>query len=238
MICDNLANIEERIQAACDRSGRKRSEITLIAVSKTKPTSIMKSAYDSGIRHFGENRVQEMVNKYNEIDGDWGDNINWHLIGHLQRNKVKYIVDKVDLIHSVDSVRLAKQIEKEAAKKDLICDILIQINIAKEDTKYGIDKKDLESFFQEIIAFPHIRVRGLMAIAPYVEKAEDNREFFKQMRELFIDIKTKKHDNYIYKDHMDSFNILSMGMTGDFEIAVEEGATMLRIGTGVFGDRQ
>ncbi len=237
MISNNIDNIESRIEAACQRVGRNKSEITLIAISKTKPTSAIKNAYDSGIIHFGENRVQELVKKYEELDGNWGEDIKWHQVGHLQRNKVKYIIDKVSLIHSLDSIRLAKQINREAEKKDLISDVLIQVNIANEESKFGIMEEDLESFFQEVIKLPHIRVRGLMAIAPYVEDAEKNRKHFKKMRNLFVDIKSKNHDNNIYRDSISSFDILSMGMTGDFEVAIEEGATMVRVGTGIFGNR-
>ncbi len=238
MISDNINTIKKRIKLACERVGRNPSEVTLIAVSKTKPVSMMKDVYESGIKDFGENRVQELVEKYEELDGSWGEDIKWHQIGHLQRNKVKYIIDKATLIHSVDSIRLAKQINKEASKKNIISDVLIQINIANEDSKYGIDKSDLEEFLQELIKLTHIRVRGLMALAPYVDDPEKNRNHFKEMHQLFVDIESKNHDNCINEDGISSFDTLSMGMTGDFEVAIEEGATMVRVGTGVFGERQ
>ena len=232
MMQENIDDIERRIQAACDRSGRNYSEVTLIAVSKTKPVSMIQEAYDLGMRHFGENKVQELVQKYDELQGHTNETVYWHQIGHLQRNKVKYIVDKTALIHSVDSFRLAEQIEEEAAKKDIVCDILIEVNIAGEDTKFGVASVDVMSLVTEILKLPHIRVRGLMTIAPNSQNPENNREYFKNLRELYVDIKSKKADN-----KFNSFNILSMGMTGDFEIAIEEGATMVRVGTGIFGER-
>ncbi len=245
---DNIAHIEHRIQAACDRSGRDRSEVTLIAVSKTKPNEMLLEAYKLGMRHFGENKVQELVQKHEELSSEFPEPVHWHLIGHLQRNKVKYIVDKVALIHSVDSLRLAEQIEEEAAKKNVICDILIEVNIAEEDTKYGVKAEETASLISELILFPHIRIRGLMAIAPYVENPEKNRMYFKKLRQLYVDIKSKNADNndngniskYQFSTAIQSlehFNILSMGMTGDFEVAIEEGATMVRVGTGIFGER-
>jgi len=245
---DNIKTIEARIQAACDRAGRNRNEVTLIAVSKTKPDEMVLEAYHFGMRHFGENKVQELVHKYEELQGGFKEPVYWHLIGHLQRNKVKYIVDKTILIHSVDSLRLAEHINEEAEKKDLICDILIEINIADEDTKFGINPKDALNLFMEMSALSHIRVRGLMAIAPYVENPDNNRVYFRKLRELYVDIKTKNNDNMgdgknlhpnvpNSENRLEYFNILSMGMTGDFEVAIEEGATMVRVGTGIFGER-
>jgi len=236
---ENIKEIEERIQAACDRAGRLRSEVTLIAVSKTKPNEMLEEAYSLGMRHFGENKVQELVGKYETLNDKFEERVYWHLIGHLQRNKVKYIVDKTALIHSVDTLRLAEQIEEEAAKKDIICDILIEINIAQEDTKFGIRTDEIYTLLTEIKKLSHVRVRGLMAIAPYVENGEKNREYFKILRELYVDIKTKNNDNNcngsLINPHF--FDTLSMGMTGDFEVAIEEGATMVRVGTGIFGER-
>jgi pyridoxal phosphate enzyme (YggS family) len=256
MIKENIMDIEKRIQAACDRAGRKRSEVTLIAVSKTKPISMIKEAYDFGMRHFGENKVQELVQKYNELNEIFPETIYWHQIGHLQRNKVKQVINKALLIHSVDSYRLALQIEEEAAKKGIIINILIEVNIANEDTKYGIAKEDVKPFLLEVLKLHHIRVKGLMTIAPNTKDPEKNREYFKKLRELYVDIKTKNIDNEgkgqiqnpsskvdikmkdFYEDNLaDYFNILSMGMTGDFEVAIEEGATMVRVGTGIFGER-
>jgi pyridoxal phosphate enzyme (YggS family) len=248
MMKENIQNIEQRIQAACERAGRKRSEVTLIVVSKTKPKEMLQEAYDLGMRDFGENKVQELVQKYEDLDGVFPEKVNWHLIGHLQRNKVKYIVDKAAMIHSVDSMRLAEQIEEESAKKNLVCDVLIEVNIADEDTKFGVDAKDVLPLFEEMSRLSHLRVRGLMTVAPYVENPEKNREYFKKLRHLYVDIKTKNTDNNYDGNIMDEkvsqlrksleyFDTLSMGMTGDFEVAIEEGATMVRVGTGIFGER-
>ena len=235
-----LADVRQRIEAACKRSGRDPSEVTLIAVSKTKPVSMIEEAYELGVRHFGENKVQELADKYYELDKKYGSSISWHLIGHLQRNKVKQVIDKAVLIHSVDSLRLGQKIEEEAAKKNIVCDILIEVNIADEETKYGINPDELIPLFTELIRMPHIRVRGLMAVPPIVDDPEKNRKYFSKLRQLFIDIKSKNidnDDNKIYFDP-DNFNILSMGMTNDYEVAIEEGATMVRIGTGIFGERE
>ncbi|MBP1756875.1 MAG: hypothetical protein H6Q59_3273 [Firmicutes bacterium] len=246
MMKDNIEQIEQRIQAACFRSGRDRSEVTLIAVSKTKPNTALSEAYELGMRHFGENKVQELVQKYEDLNPVFQEKVHWHLIGHLQRNKVKYIIDKAALIHSVDSLRLAEQIEEDAVKYNLICDILIEVNIAGEDTKFGVTAEEAIALVSEIQKLPHIRVRGLMAIAPYVENPEKNRIYFKKLRQLYVDIKTKNTDNIDngnnsksnhYLTSLEQFNILSMGMTGDFEVAIEEGATMVRVGTGIFGER-
>ncbi len=245
---ENIEQLEHRIQAACDRSGRDRSEVTLIAVSKTKPNEMLCEAYDLGMRHFGENKVQELVQKYDALNSTFAEGVNWHLIGHLQRNKVKYIVDKVALIHSVDSLRLANQIEEEAAKKNIISDILIEVNIAEEDSKYGVKAEETAALIEDISRLSHVRVRGLMTVAPYVENPEKNRKYFKKLRQLYVDIKSKNTDNndngsisnYMNSKatpYLDHFNILSMGMTGDFEVAIEEGATMIRVGTGIFGER-
>ena len=247
-IKENLKSVEQRIQAACDRSGRNRSEVTLIAVSKTKPNEKLIEAYQYGARHFGENKVQELVQKQEDLQALFQDGVHWHLIGHLQRNKVKYIIDKAELIHSVDSLRLAEQIEEEAAKKGLLCDILIEVNIAEEDTKFGVKAEETPELISQLRALSHIRLRGLMAIAPYVENPEKNRKHFIKLRQLYVDIKSKNTDNNcienISKDELsrnqafaEHFDILSMGMTGDFEVAVEEGATMIRVGTGIFGER-
>ena len=248
MMKDNILNIEQRIQAACESAGRKRSEVTLIAVSKTKPNKMIQEAYNLGMRHFGENKVQELVQKFEDLQSEFVEKVDWHLIGHLQRNKVKYLIDKAVLIHSVDSFRLAEQIEEEAAKKNITCDILIEVNIAGEDTKFGITAEDVFPLILKINKLSHIRIRGLMIIAPYVENPEKNREYFMKLRELYVDIKTKNIDNigdgnnlYEKTSNLDKmlehFDILSMGMTGDFEVAIEEGSTMVRVGTGIFGDR-
>lgn len=239
MMKANIEKIEKRIQAACDRAGRARFEVTLIAVSKTKPNEMLEEAYQYGMRHFGENKVQEMSSKYDDLNDKFEEEVYWHLIGHLQRNKVKYIVDKAVLIHSVDSLRLAEQIEEEASKKGIISDILIEVNVANEETKYGISVDEVATLLAEINQLSHVRVRGLMTIAPYVDDSEKNRKYFKILRELYVDIKTKNIDNDNNGSNFNTqfFDTLSMGMTGDFEIAIEEGATMVRVGTGIFGDR-
>ena len=226
MLKDQLQEVEKRIQAACDRAGRKREEVTLIAVSKTKPVETLQEAYELGVRIFGENKVQELTAKYEALPKD----IHWHMIGHLQTNKVKYIIDKAELIHSVDSLKLAETIEKEAAKHDLIADILVEVNVAEEESKFGMKMEEVIPFVEKVSAFPHVRVRGLMTIAPFVEDPEENRSIFADLHKLYIDIKKKNHDN-------DTVSVLSMGMTNDYEVAIEEGATMVRVGTGIFGAR-
>lgn len=226
MLKDQLQEVEKRIQAACDRAGKKREEVTLIAVSKTKPVETLQEAYDLGVRIFGENKVQELTAKYEALPKD----IHWHMIGHMQTNKVKYIIDKAELIHSVDSLKLAETIEKEAAKHDLIADILVEVNVAEEESKFGMKMEEVIPFVEKVSAFPHVRVRGLMTIAPFVEDPEENRSIFADLHKLYIDIKKKNHDN-------DTVSVLSMGMTNDYEVAIEEGATMVRVGTGIFGAR-
>ena len=226
MLQDNLIQVEQNIEEACRRAGRDRSEVTLIAVSKTKPVETLQEAYDLGVRVFGENKVQEMADKYEVLPKD----IRWHLIGHLQRNKVKYIIDKAVLIHSVDSLRLAQTIEKEAKKHNLTAHILIEVNVAREESKFGIFPEDLEALVDEIAKLPHIQVDGLMTIAPFVPDPEENRPVFRELRKLSVDISAKKVDNVI-------MSVLSMGMTNDYQVAIEEGATMVRVGTGIFGAR-
>ena len=190
MLKDQLQEVEKRIQAACDRAGRKREEVTLIAVSKTKPVETLQEAYDLGVRIFGENKVQELTAKYEALPKD----IHWHMIGHLQTNKVKYIIDKAELIHSVDSLKLAETIEKEAAKHDLIADILVEVNVAEEESKFGMKMEEVIPFVEKVSAFPHVRVRGLMTIAPFVEDPEENRSIFADLHKLYIDIKKKNHE--------------------------------------------
>lgn len=226
MLAANLKEIEYKIQEACKRANRAREEITLIAVSKTKPVSMLKEVYDLGIRDFGENKVQELSEKYPQLPSD----LTWHLIGHLQRNKVKQIIDKVALIHSVDSIRLAEAIENEAAKKNIIVNILLEVNVAEEESKFGFKVEELLSVVEQIATFPHVRIKGLMTIAPFVENPEENRSIFAHLQKLSVDIAQKNIDNV-------SVNILSMGMTNDYEVAIEEGATMIRVGTGIFGER-
>ncbi|MBD5136913.1 MAG: YggS family pyridoxal phosphate-dependent enzyme [Lachnospiraceae bacterium] len=226
MIRENLRQVEENIIKACERAGREREEVTLIAVSKTKPLELIEEAYAIGERNFGENKVQEINAKYPVLPKD----IKWHLIGHLQRNKVKYIIDKVSLIHSVDSVRLAEQIQAEAAKCGKSMNILIQVNVSGEDTKFGIREEETENIVREIAKFPNVHIKGLMTIAPFTDEPETNRKYFKKLKQLSVDIMKKNIDNV-------NMDCLSMGMTGDYQIAIEEGATLIRVGTGIFGER-
>lgn len=226
MVAENYRDVEENVRKACERSGRERSEVTLIAVSKTKPVTMIREAMDAGAADFGENKVQELCEKYEELPKD----LRWHLIGHLQRNKVKYVVDKAALIHSVDSLRLAEEISKEAVKKNVQAFILVEVNVAEEESKFGVKVEDTEELVRKAALLPNIHIRGLMTIAPYVEDPEANRPIFRRLCKLAVDIKMKNIDNV----HMD---VLSMGMTGDYQVAIEEGATMVRVGTGIFGER-
>lgn len=226
-VAENLKTIRERVDAACERAGRRPEEVALIAVSKTKPLSMLQEAYEAGARDFGENKVQEILEKYPEMPED----ARFHMIGHLQTNKVKQVVGKAVLIHSVDSLHLAEKIEQEAAKRDLTADILLEVNVAREESKFGLMLEEVIPLLEEVKNLPHIRVRGLMTIAPNVENPEENRKHFKKLYQLYVDIKSKNIDN-------GTMSVLSMGMTGDFEVAVEEGATMIRVGTGIFGSRQ
>ena len=226
MLKENYEEVQKKITEACKRAGRNREEVTLIAVSKTKPVEMLSEIYDLGERNFGENKVQELTEKEEVLPKD----IHWQMIGHLQRNKVKYIIDKAELIHSVDSIRLAETIDKEAAKKGIVVNVLLEVNMAKEDTKFGLMPEEVMDFIHEIIRFQHIKVQGLMTIAPFVENPEENRIHFANLRKLSVDIAKEKVDNV-------NMSILSMGMTNDFEVAIEEGATMVRIGTAIFGER-
>ncbi len=226
MLTENYDLVYQNVVDAAKKAGRNPDEVTLIAVSKTKPVSMLQEIYDHGCRHFGENKVQELVEKYEVLPKD----IKWHMIGHLQRNKVKYIVDKVFLIHSVDSVRLAEEIDKQAAKKQVICNILVEVNVANEATKFGLMVDEVVSMVEEISKFPNIRIKGLMTIAPYVVDSEENRSIFHNLKQLSVDIMQKNIDNV-------TMDVLSMGMTGDYEVATEEGATLVRVGTGIFGER-
>ena len=227
MISENIADVEKEIDKVCKENGRDRSEVTLIAVSKTKPVEMIEEAYNTGCRDFGENKVQELVDKYEQLPKD----IRWHMIGHLQRNKVKYIVDKVFLIHSVDSVRLAEEISKEAVKKNVSVNILIEVNVAQETTKFGLTCEEVEQMVREIAKLPNINIKGLMTIAPIVDNPEENKQYFQKLKKIAVDISAKNIDNV-------SMDILSMGMTGDYQAAVAEGATYVRVGTGIFGIRE
>lgn len=224
---ENLKIVEEKVTAACKRAGRERSEVTLIAVSKTKPISMLEEILETGTVDFGENKVQEMQWKHEQMP----KNIKWHMIGHLQRNKVKQIVPFVHLIHSVDSLRLAQTIDEEAKKQNRVIDILVQVNAAEEETKFGVRLNEALPLIEEAAKLENIRVKGLMTIAPFVENPEENRKYFKYLKQLSVDIMAKSIDNV-------TMDRLSMGMTGDYEVAIEEGATLVRVGTGIFGERE
>lgn len=222
----NLQIVEQEITAACGRVNREREDVTLVAVSKTKPVSMLQECYEAGIRDFGENKVQELVDKYEQLPKD----IRWHMIGHLQTNKVKYIVDKVYMIHSVDSLKLAEEISRQAVKHNVVVKILIEVNVAQEDSKFGVSLSDAPELIEKIALLPGICVKGLMTVAPYVENSEENRQYFVNLRQLCVDIQEKNIDNV-------NVDVLSMGMTGDYAVAIEEGATCVRVGTGIFGER-
>lgn len=225
-IAENLKTVHARIAAAAARSGRNVEEITLVAVSKTKPVPMLLDAYHAGERCFGENRVQELCAKIPELP----DDITWHMIGHLQTNKVKQVVGRAALIHSLDNEKLAAAIQGEAKKQDLHCRVLLEVNIAGEESKYGLPPEGVEAFAREMAKFDRIHVCGLMTVAPFTENPEENRKYFRKIKQLAVDIRAKNIDNI-------SMEVLSMGMTGDYEVAIEEGATMVRVGTGIFGER-
>lgn len=226
MIAENLKYVKEQIKIAAEKSGRSEKDILLLGVTKTVDVERIKELIGLGVKELGENRVQELTEKYEQI----GDDVDWHLIGHLQTNKVKYIIDKVKLIHSVDSIKLAEEIDRQAKKHNKVMDILIEINIGRELSKHGIYLENTEEFIDKLSNFRNVCVKGLMTVAPFVENPQENRHYFKQMRKKFIDIEAKKHDN-VYMTY------LSMGMTNDYCIAIEEGANIVRIGTGLFGVR-
>lgn len=226
MISENLKQVHQNIQSACLRGGRSPADITLIAVSKTKPLEELFEAYGCGERNFGENKVQEILQKAPQMPEDTC----FHMIGHLQRNKVRQVLPHVKMIHSVDSVRLAREIEQEAERLGKTVDILLEANVAGEESKFGFSLEDTMDGVLQISRFPHIRICGLMTIAPFVENPELNRPVFQKLFQLYVDIKHKNIDNV-------NMSVLSMGMTGDYQVAVEEGATMIRVGTGIFGVR-
>lgn len=219
----NIKNIEERIGICAKKSGRSGKDITLVAVSKTVDASTVEEAVKAGVRDFGENRVQEYLKKREAIK----DTVNWHIIGPLQSNKIKYIIDDVYLLHSLDRLSLAQEIERQCENKDTFLSALVQVNIAKEPTKSGVYEEDLEKILEGLSVLRRVRVKGLMAIPPSALSADYNRQYFVRMYELF----------QRYKDSFPSFEYLSMGMSGDFEAAIEEGSNMVRIGTAVFGAR-
>ncbi|MBS1904011.1 MAG: YggS family pyridoxal phosphate-dependent enzyme [Bacteroidetes bacterium] len=216
---ENLLHTEERILHACARSGRKREDVTLVAVTKTHPVEIVREAYDLGLRDFGENRVQEMLSKTESLPSD----IRWHLIGLLQSNKAKYIAPFVHMVHSIESVSTARELSKRAEQHARTIEILIEVNVSGEESKSGIAPIHLPSFLVELqTAAPALKVKGLMTVAPYEENPERTRPVFARLREL-----AAAH----------SLPHLSMGMTNDFEVAIEEGATLIRVGSALFGER-
>ncbi|MFQ6808429.1 MAG: YggS family pyridoxal phosphate-dependent enzyme [Blautia sp.] len=231
-VCENYQEVENKVKQACQRAGRAREEVTLIAVSKTKPLSMIEELLPFGVRDFGENKVQELTQKAETLAQKKipEPQVRWHMIGHLQRNKVKYLVDKACMIHSVDSLRLAEEISKEAGKKGIQIPILIEVNVAEEESKFGVHMEEAETLIRQIAVLPSISIQGLMTIAPYVENPEENRFIFRNLKKLSVDIQGKSIDNV-------TMDVLSMGMTGDYQVAIEEGATHVRVGTGIFGER-
>ena len=226
MVKENLKNIRDEMNNACERSNRNLDDITLIAVSKTKPNELIMEAYESGVRDFGENKVQELLRKKEELP----DDVRWHMIGHLQTNKVRQLLGNTVLIHSIDSIRLADTIDTEARKKGIHVDGLLEINIAKEASKYGFIEEELEEILPIFARYKNLHIKGLMTIAPNVENSEENRKNFKKLKKMSVDIIDKNYDNV-------EVEFLSMGMSGDYIVALEEGANLLRVGTGIFGKR-
>lgn len=219
--------VQERVKKACDKAGRSYDEVTVIGVSKTVEADVMNASIEIGVKDLGENRVQEILRKYDDVVLG----ANWHLIGHLQSNKVKYIISLVDMIHSVDSLKLAQEINKQAKKCDKIMKVLIQVDMADEDSKFGVSPENVRSLVEEMMLLESIEIQGLMFIAPFIKDMEIIRPYFKDMKTLFDSLKDIDHPRVNLKH-------LSMGMTNDFEIAIEEGATLLRVGTGIYGPRE
>lgn len=226
MLKDALIEVENNILDACERSGRNPEEVTLIAVSKTKPVEMLQEVYNEGIRDFGENYVQELADKIEIMPKD----IRWHMIGHLQRNKVKYLVGKVACIHSVDSLRLAEVINERSIKLGVVTEIMVEVNIAGEESKFGFTRDEVFDFAEKVSAMEGVKLVGLMTSAPYVNDPEENRQYFREMKSLSVDINEKNINNI-------NITELSMGMTNDYIVAVEEGATHVRVGTAIFGAR-
>ena len=225
-IKENLQDVRNRIKIAAEKSGRNKNDITLVAVTKTHPAEMINEAIKNGVTDIGENKVQEIMDKYDKVDP-----VRWHLIGHLQTNKVKYIIDKVYMIHSVDSIKLMDEIERQAEKKG-VCEIkiLIQVNITGEETKFGIDAGSIDEMLEHAGSLKHVKVCGFMTILTKFDSELSNRLHFRDIKQKFIDISQNKYDNVTMK-------FLSMGMSGDYEVAVEEGATIVRVGTKIFGER-
>ena len=226
MVKENYEYIKQQVVDTAIKCGRDPKDITLIAVSKTKPLADIEELIDIGVTEFGENKVQELCDKYENVSTP----VHFHLIGHLQTNKVKYVVDKACLIHSVDSLKLVKEIQKEAVKKNCIAQVLVEVNVAEEESKFGLKMNEVIPFIEEAAAYSNVHINGLMTIAPFVENPEENRKHFRSLKQLSLDIISKNIDNI-------DMNVLSMGMTNDYKVAIEEGATMVRVGTAIFGAR-
>lgn len=226
MLIDNYNYVKQQVIDTALKCGRNPEDITLIAVSKTKPLEDIEELVAIGVTEYGENKVQELCDKYEKVSKP----VHFHLIGHLQTNKVKYIVDKACLIHSLDSIKLAKEIQKEASKKQVTAEVLIEVNVAEEESKFGLKVDEVIPFLEDISTYQNIHVNGLMTIAPFVDNPEENRIHFQRLRQLSLDITSKNIDNI-------DMNVLSMGMTNDYHVAIEEGATMVRVGTAIFGAR-
>ena len=226
MIQENYRQIEARVAAACEKAGRAREEVTLVAVSKTKPEEQIRELMEIGVRDFGENKVQDLCKKMEDIPGE----NRWHFIGGLQRNKVKYLVGRpICLIHSVDSIKLAQEIQKEAEKKGVTVPVLLEINIGGEQSKGGVAPKEAEALLRQAAVFSRLRIQGLMTVAP-PGKEEENRAYFREMRLLRDLLAALALPGVDLRE-------LSMGMTDDFETAIAEGATIVRVGTAIFGSR-
>ncbi|MEL7833069.1 YggS family pyridoxal phosphate-dependent enzyme [Fodinibius sp. Rm-B-1B1-1] len=228
-ICHNLENVQQRITKACKEAGRSPDEITLVAVSKTKPVDDIKEAFKCGQVHFGENRARELQDKMEDYENN---ELQWHMVGNLQTNKIKYMVERVNWIHSIEKSKYLSEIEKRASRIDRVINTLIQINISGEDQKSGCEPKDLKEILKYAQGLDHVRVRGLMGMATFVdpEDVESVRPEFKMLRKL-------RDDHRKYEAENVSLNELSMGMTNDMEIAIEEGSTMVRVGRAIFGER-
>ncbi len=227
-IRENIDDILKKVESTCKKTGRNPKDITVIAVSKTVDAQRAKEAVEAGINNLGENRVQELVDKYEELKGT---DVKWHMIGHLQKNKVKYIIDKTVLIHSVESLELSEEINKRAEKNNFTANVLIELNIGEEESKFGINEERVYDFIKSMEKFNNIKVLGLMTVAPFCENPEDVRWVFKKMKNIYDEISTMNLKNVQMK-------YLSMGMTNDYEIAIEEGSNIIRIGTAIFGARK
>ena len=225
MLSENLQQVEEKIADACKRAKRERSEVTLIAVSKTKPISMLQEIYNEGIRCFGENKVQELTEKYEQLPSD----IKWHMIGHLQRNKVKDVVPLADMIQSLDSLRLAEEIEKQCAKIDKIMPVLIEVNISREANKTGVYMEECPAFVKQCMQYKHLDVQGLMCVGPLDADRDRIEECFERMNILFHKLQSEYGSEQI--------RYLSMGMSDDYPIALKHGSNMIRLGTVIFGKR-